>query len=106
MLQHLRMIEEPDGVAALRTNLAAQDETATHFRQLLESLESTFERLHSGLAMLHVGVEELAKEKKALPIRTKKALPVRKADKPKTHPRLACSAQRLLDRPASPACGF
>jgi len=106
MLQHLLLIEEPDGVAGLRTDLAVQDETLTHFRQLLENIESTFGRLSSGLAMLHVGVEELAREKNALPIRKKKALPVRKAGKSTARPRLAGSAQRLPDRSASPACGF
>ena len=100
MLQHLRLIEEPDGVAALRSDLAAQDETVKHFRQLLESLESAFDRLNSGLVMLHVGVEELAKEKKALPLREKKALPVRKAGKSQPRPFLAGSAQRLPDRSA------
>ena len=98
MLEHLRLVEEPGSGLAMRTDLAAQDETLTYFRQVLENLEASFGQLHSGLATLHANVEELAREKDALPIR--------KADKPQARPALSRHALRLSERSAGRASGF
>lgn len=98
MLEHLRLVEEPGGVSAMRTDLAAQDETLTSFRQVLATLEASFGQLQSGLAALHANVEELAREKDALPIR--------KAEKRNARPALSRHALRLSERSAGRASGF
>ena len=105
MLQHLPAAGEAGDSQSLAADLAAQNEHFLYLRQLLQDIESVFGRLSSGLATLHVGVEELAREKKAMPIREKKAVPSRKAGKLQAGPRLTSSAQRLLDHRANSACG-
>ena len=105
MLQHLPGAGEAGDSQPLAAALAAQNEHFLYLRQLLQDIEAVFGRLSSGLATLHVGVEELAKEKKAMPIRAKKAVPNRNPGKPQAGPRLPCSATRLLDRSAKSVCG-
>lgn len=105
MMQHLPAAGEAGDSPSLTADLAAQNEHFLYLRQLLQDIESVFGRLSSGLATLHVGVEELAREKKAIPICEKKAVPSRKAGKSKASPRLTSSAQRLLDRSPNSACG-
>ncbi|MYL82276.1 hypothetical protein GTA51_03875 [Desulfovibrio aerotolerans] len=75
MLQHLPAAGEAGDSQSLAADLAAQNEHFLYLRQLLQDIESVFGRLSSSLATLHVGVEELAREKKAMPIREKKAVP-------------------------------
>lgn len=101
MLQHLGLVEGPGGTQPLPVDIAAQEENFLYFHKLLGDIESVFGRLSSGLATLHAGVQELAREKEALPVRK-----TGKPDKPKARPRLACSAQRLLARSAGRASGF
>ncbi|MHC1790769.1 hypothetical protein [Solidesulfovibrio sp.] len=98
MLQHIPPADTSGEITALRADLAVQDERLNYFRQLLGDIESVFGRLHSGLTMLHVGIEELAKEKEQLPIR--------KADKPKPRRGLSRPALALPERSASRVSRF